>query len=214
MEPYRATQDLLAVTRRIGALQLERSILLATSVHDDATRGSCAAEVERELNALGSALDTVAMLLSAGPNEPDESDSERAAATPQLDPDVSRELEAHMARVEQLAVERDVLEAEITAASPGESRARSQRLLHGVEIELSELECTLDELARQLGGEDGPLSWAISPRARGQEDSPVTHDDAPAKNNDISRRAEARAQTRALLDGGLGHAMQGLRPSG
>jgi hypothetical protein len=285
MEPaYRATSDLLVVTRRIGALQLERSVLLA-SVHDDVTRVHVA-EVERELNALENALDSVAMLLS------DESDGAKAAATPQLAPDVSRELETHMVRVEQLAVERDVLEAEIAAASLGEARTRSQLLLQGVESELSELECTLDELSRQFGGADGPLSWAISPRASGQGDSdvepassvvsPTLQSDASrqasaeghpsgesrvpnpsifsdsdsddwiatraistpcslpvatprdpepsrrtagfrrgsrqnqvhAQNNDVSRRAEARAHTRALLDGGLGHAMRGLRPSG
>ncbi len=275
MEPaYRATSDLLVVTRRIGALQLERSVLLA-SVHDDVTRVHVA-EVERELNALENALDSVAMLLS------DESDGAKAAATPQLAPDVSRELETHMVRVEQLAVERDVLEAEIAAASLGEARTRSQLLLQGVESELSELECTLDELSRQFGGADGPLSWAISPRASGQGDSDVEpassvvspsaeghpsgesrvpnpsifsdsdsddwiatraistpcslpvatpRDPEPsrrtagfrrgscqnqvhAQNNDVSRRAEARAHTRALLDGGLGHAMRGLRPSG
>eukprot|EP01043_Picozoa_sp_COSAG02_P002109 COSAG02_NODE_48_length_45421_cov_103.222100_2_plen_387_part_00 len=318
MDPYRAMPDLLAVTRRIGALQLEQSVLLHT-VHDEETRAH-ASEVERELNALENALDSIAKMLRHEPDEPDEPDEsdgyESTTATPQLAPDVSRELETHMARVAQLAIKRDTLEEEIAAASLGESRKRSQRLLEDVEIELSELECTLDGLACQFGGEDGPLSWAISPRTRREENSLSFHDDAeglphrsgntsralsmahtdertspsaspdasrrasadehaggelrapdtsifsssdsddgiatratsaqnslpvgtprdptpsawrtagyarriggdrkeaPAPYNDISRRAEARSLTRALLDGGLGHAMRGLRPSG
>ena len=273
MAAYGAAPDLLAVTRRIGSLQLERSVL-AASAQSYAARAH-ADEVERELLMLENALDTVAMMLGDTLDESDDSEKsedESAAATPPLPRGVRRELENHMSRVQQLAGERDVLEAAIAATPAGAAKQSSQRRLAAVEAELTELERTLDELAREFGGEDGPLAWALSKRAGkgdGVEASRVldtsnctdsddsdewlaarvrstrssvlipaqTHTNAPPARradggyarrgggwNDAvgrrappqtaaSKRAEARAHTRALLEGGLGHAMKGVRPS-
>ena len=248
------------------------------------------------------ALDYVAMLLGDpdvdDPDDPDVDDhpdglddpgDEPTAALLQLVPDVHREVETHMARVEQLAVERDVLEAAIAAETEGEARAVSQGLLKRVEAELSELERCLNALAHQVGGDEGPLAWAISPRSTTKDGESLSFGDAdvasatreegavnPARNatsrewslhdsdcsdsdsddwiaarmpqslhpvaerrqrdlspprpsagyarrissrkpaaeqsDALSRNAEARAHTRALLEGGLGHAMKGLRP--
>ena len=116
MAAYHAAPDLLAVTRRVGSLQLERSVL-ATSAQSYAARAH-ADEVERELLMLENALDTVAMMLGEGLGETDDSEDsedsedESAAATP-LPRGVRRELESHMSRVQKLAGERDVLEAAI-----------------------------------------------------------------------------------------------------
>ena len=273
MAAYHAAPDLLAVTRRVGSLQLERSVL-ATSAQSYAARAH-ADEVERELLMLENALDTVAMMLGEGLGETDDSEDsedsedESAAATP-LPRGVRRELERHMSRVQKLAGERDMLEAAIAAAPAGDAQPSSQRRLEAVEAELSELERTLDQLARELGGEDGPLAWALSKRA-GEGDAAgasnaegtsnftdsddsdewlaarvrSTRSSVPAQadtsasparraggvyarrvggrnaavgrrappQNAMTKRAEARGHTRALLEGGLGHAMKGVRPS-
>lgn len=271
MAAYHAAPDLLAVTRRVGSLQLERSVL-ATSAQSYAARAH-ADEVERELLMLENALDTVAMMLGEGLGETDDSEDsedESAAATPPLPRGVRRELESHMSRVQKLAGERDMLEAAIAAAPAGDVQPSSQRRLEAVEAELSELERTLDQLARELGGEDGPLAWALSKRA-GEGDAAgasnaegtsnftdsddsdewlaarvrSTRSSVPAQadtsassmrradgvyarrvggrnaavgrrappQNAMAKRAEAREHTRALLEGGLGHAMKGVRPS-
>ena len=284
-QPYQVTADLLTVTRRIATLALERTVL-AASAHDPVASAH-AEEVEREMRALESALEAMATMLD-----------EDAADAPRLgiDPGVRQELETHMLRVEQLANERDVLEAAI-AAEPGARGPES--MLAKVERELGELEQQLDALARQVGGLDGSLGWAVSPRSEEEEheeqeeeeqqeperkpgldmppapSSPVAlpepeiesreddgsessdSDNEPAwalrspasplarefsgrdtarrrrsagfgRVGDItlslakeqvsqaevarSKRAEARAQSRALMEGGLTQAMKGVRP--
>ena len=155
-QPYQVTADLLTVTRRIATLALERTVL-AASAHDPVASAH-AEEVEREMRALESALEAMATMLD-----------EDAADAPRLgiDPGVRQELETHMLRVEQLANERDVLEAAI-AAEPGARGPES--MLAKVERELGELEQQLDALARQVGGPDGPLGWAVSPRSEEDEE--------------------------------------------
>ena len=285
-QPYQVTADLLTVTRRIATLALERTVL-AASAHDPVASAH-AEEVEREMRALESALEAMATMLD-----------EDAADAPRLgiDPGVRQELETHMLRVEQLANERDVLEAAI-AAEPG-ARGPESMLAKG-ERELGELEQQLDALARQVGGPDGPLGWAVSPRSEEDEEqeeqeeeeqqeperkpgldmppapsSPValpepeseSREDDGSESSDSdnepawalrspasplarefsgrdtarrrrspgfgrvgdrtlslakeqvsqaevarSKRAEARAQSRALMEGGLTQAMKGVRP--
>ena len=284
-QPYQVTADLLTVTRRIATLALERTVL-AASAHDPVASAH-AEEVEREMRALESALEAMATMLD-----------EDAADAPRLgiDPGVRQELETHMLRVEQLANERDVLEAAI-AAEPGARGPES--MLAKVERELGELEQQLDALARQVGGLDGSLGWAVSPRSEEEEheeqeeeeqqeperkpgldmppapSSPValpepeieSREDDGSESSDSdnepawalrspasplarefsgrdtarrrrsagfgrvgdrtlslakeqvsqaevarSKRAEARAQSRALMEGGLTQAMKGVRP--
>ena len=284
-QPYQVTADLLTVTRRIATLALERTVL-AASAHDPVASAH-AEEVEREMRALESALEAMATMLD-----------EDAADAPRLgiDPGVRQELETHMLRVEQLANERDVLEAAI-AAEPGARGPES--MLAKVERELGELEQQLDALARQVGGLEGSLGWAVSPRSEEEEheeqeeeeqqeperkpgldmppapSSPValpepeseSREDDGSESSDSdnepawalrspasplarefsgrdtarrrrsagfgrvgdrtlslakeqvsqaevarSKRAEARAQSRALMEGGLTQAMKGVRP--
>ena len=288
-QPYQVTADLLTVTRRIATLALERTVL-AASAHDPVASAH-AEEVEREMRALESALEAMATMLD-----------EDAADAPRLgiDPGVRQELQTHMLRVEQLANERDVLEAAIAAAPAGAESRGSEATLAEVERELGELEQQLDALARQVGGPDGPLGWAVSPRSEEDEEqeeqeeeeqqeperkpgldmppapsSPValpepeseSREDDGSESSDSdnepawalrspasplarefsgrdtarrrrsagfgrvgdrtlslakeqvsqaevarSKRAEARAQSRALIDGGLTQAMKGVRP--